>query len=244
MNYKKEEIIAAIKDNKITPHYQIIKNISNENEKKYEVLARLELNEGEYLSPYFFINLSKEKNVYDQVTKNIINKSFDYIKSLNEPDIKFSINIQVEDIQSTKTCDFLEKKLKETNLYKNLIIELSEENSLTGDQKDSTLKFIKKFKGFGIEFALDDFGTGYSTFDPLLNFDFDYIKLDRILIEDIHLDPKKFYTTDMICEFSKRTKLKVIAEFVEKEEIKLALEALDINYLQGYYYGEPELKIT
>lgn len=246
--YTEKEIKQFIKGGCIEPYYQPIREYGNQTDyfTKFEVLARLEVTNAdgkiEEISPYFFIKLSKQLNIYSLITQQIIQKSFEKIKKLvdNFPgqDFKFSVNIQMDDIKDSNTVRLIKKLITKLNIEKNIIFELSEEDSLTGDDTAKTKEFIEMFKKNGSEFALDDFGTGYSSFHPLIEFDFDYIKFDQILIEDIYKKPKNYYLCDLLIEFSRRNNLKTVAEYVEDEKHEKALEAIGIEFYQGYKYSK------
>ncbi len=46
---------------------------------------------------------------------------------------------------------------------------------------------------------------------------------------------------EMIVTFAKKQHIQTIAEFVENEEIFHIVQALGIDYSQGYAFGKPEL---
>ncbi len=246
--YIEDEIKQFIMDDCIEPYYQPIREYGNHTNyfTKFEVLARLEVvgKDGkiEEITPYSFIKLSKELKIYSCITRQIVQKSFKKIKELveNHPNhtFKFSVNIQMDDIKNQDTVKLIESEVAKYKIAKNIIFELSEEDSLTGEDAEKTKEFIKTFKKNGSEFALDDFGTGYSSFHPLIEFDFDYIKFDQILIQDIYKKPKNYYLCDLLVDFSERNNLKTIAEFVEDENHEKALEAIGIEFYQGYKYSK------
>lgn len=136
-----------------------------------------------------------------------------------------------------ETVEFIKKNLKEFDLSNTIIFELSEENALTNENSIKTKEFINIFKDMGCEFALDDFGTGYSSFHPLLEFDFDYIKFDAVLVKNLYENPKNYYICDMLVEFSNRVGLRTIAEYVEDKSHEKALEMIGVEFYQGYNYS-------
>ena len=112
-------------------------------------------------------------------------------------------------------------------------------NFLTDNNKvEKTKKFINVFKEKGCEFALDDFGNGYSTFSPLIHFDLDYLKFDKILVENLFDEPKQFYICDLLIDFAKRNNLKIVAEYVKCKRHEKTLEAIGVEYYQGFLYED------
>jgi EAL domain-containing protein (putative c-di-GMP-specific phosphodiesterase class I) len=237
-----EKIVNAIKNKEVYPVYQPIRHISENNGKfkKFEVLARLCV-DGNLISPPQFISIAKDNNLYEEITKQIVKVSFDYFYNLKVKksleNFKFSINIQMLDIESQEVIEFISEKLSKFDLADNLIFELTEEDFLTDSDKiEKTKKFITIFKEKGCEFALDDFGNGYSTFSPLIHFNLDYLKFDKILVKNLFDEPKQFYICDLLVDFAKRNNLKIVAEYVECKKHEKALEAIGVEYYQGFLY--------
>jgi len=149
----------------------------------------------------------------------------------------------MDDIKNDATVKFLFEKVDEYNIGNRLVIELTEDEELTHPENIRKVKcFMKRLSlKRGCKFALDDFGKGYATFDPLVHLKFDYIKLDRVLTKDFLEDERKFYLINQLSEYAKRVKMKIIAEYIEKEEEKIAMEYMKVDYLQGYYLHKPEI---
>ncbi len=94
-------------------------------------------------------------------------------------------------------------------------------------------------KKLGPRFALDDFGTGLSSFSYLKQFPVDFLKIDGEFIRDIIEDDKSFVFVRSMAEVGHCLGMKVIAEFVESDTMFGKLREANIDYIQGYYVGEP-----
>jgi EAL domain-containing protein (putative c-di-GMP-specific phosphodiesterase class I) len=234
---EKEKIVASIKNAEVYPNYQPILDTSDWHIRKCEVLARLKI-DGEDVDTEEFIELAKKNNCYTEITKTIIKKSFAYLKNIDGLD-SFSINMNLIDINDKEIKAYLQDEILANNLANKVIIELTEDEELA-KEKEKVIDFIKEMSQdkFGCRFALDDFGKGYATFEPLISFNFNFIKLDTVLIEKMHKNPKQYYLVDMLADMSKRLNLKLVAEHVDEEEFKY-LKELNIDYMQGYYIGRP-----
>lgn len=91
----------------------------------------------------------------------------------------------------------------------------------------------------GIKLALDDFGTGYSALNSLCEFPLDIVKLDRSFIKRIGIDYQGEILVSNIINMSKALGLRMVAEGVETEQQKLALQALNVEEFQGFYFYKP-----
>lgn len=98
---------------------------------------------------------------------------------------------------------------------------------------------LRHMKELGIEFAADGYGTGDSNSSSLVKLPFREIKIDKSMTKAYFEDE----TTRIILENEIRTMQKlgisVVVVGIETEEQSKAMEALGVNYIQGYYYGKP-----
>jgi EAL domain-containing protein (putative c-di-GMP-specific phosphodiesterase class I) len=230
--------LKAVNNSDIESFFQPIVDNKTKKIAKYEVLARLKDGD-KYVSPYFFIEPSKEAGILVLITKMIIEKSFKKIANTN---LQISINITVYDLEEGYLEEFLEKNLKENNIKSNQItIEILE--GIESESSDEHLNQLIRLKEKGFVIAIDDFGTGYSNFQRVYQIQPDFIKIDGIYIKDINENENSLKITKAIINFAKSIGAKTIAEFVENEEIYKKVTELGVDYSQGYYFSKPSLEI-
>jgi PAS domain S-box-containing protein len=237
---KNMEIIKMVKialDNyKIVSYFQPIINNKTKEIEKYESLVRLVDEEGNVLSPYSFLDISKKGNYYNKITHRVLENSF---KILDHISTKISINLSSLDIEKEDTRTKLYELLE---IYKSdasrIIFELVEDE----DIKDfyAIKSFIHKVKKMGVSIAIDDFGSGYSNFERLMKFTPDILKIDGSLIKNIAKDSFSRNLVETIVSFAKKQNIITVAEYVENEEIFNILNEIGVDYSQGYYFGIPQ----
>ena len=237
---KNMEVIKMVKialDNyKIVSYFQPIINNKTRIIEKYESLVRLVDEEGNVLSPYAFLDISKKGSYYNKITHRVLENSF---KILEHITTKISINLSSLDIEKEETRDILYELLERySSDTSRIVFELLEDESV----KDFAVikRFIQKVKKLGVMIAIDDFGAGYSNFERLLEFEPDILKIDGSLIKNIANDVYSRNIVETIVSFAKKQNIITIAEFVENEEIFNILYNLGVDYSQGYYFGEPK----
>jgi len=237
---KNLEVIKMVKialDNfNIVSYFQPIINNKTQEIEKYESLVRLIDENGNIVSPYEFLDISKQGNYYNKITDRVLENSF---KILDKVKTKISINISVIDIENEQTNETIFRLLDEYKDENNRIIfELLEDENV----KDFKLlkEFIHKVKKRGIQIAIDDFGTGYSNFERLLEFEPDILKIDGSIIKNINKDKLNRDIVETIVSFAKCQNIETIAEYVESEEIFNVLNEIGVTYSQGYYFGQPK----
>ncbi|MEA3372433.1 MAG: bifunctional diguanylate cyclase/phosphodiesterase [Campylobacterota bacterium] len=224
----------AIEKSGIIPYFQPIVNNETGAIEKFECLSRLLDEDGLILSPTMFIDIAKKIKVYNQVTKTIIEKSFEVFAS-NSYD--FSINLSIEDVMSQEIYDFIIAKLQDSGMGERVIFELLESEAVEDYKKVS--RFITEVKRYGARVAIDDFGSGFSNFAYLTKIDVDYIKIDGSLIKDIDSSSNSYIITQTIVSFAQKMKIKTIAEFVHSSTVMAKVKQMGIDYSQGYHIDEP-----
>jgi EAL domain-containing protein (putative c-di-GMP-specific phosphodiesterase class I) len=118
-----------------------------------------------------------------------------------------------------------------------LKLELTE--SVLAEDMDVVLAKMNALKAFGIAWSLDDFGTGYSSLSSLKNLPFAQIKIDQSFVRDLLADPRNMAIVETILRLSDSLGLCVIAEGVETEAQRAALEDAGCGHFQGYLFGRP-----
>lgn len=224
----------AIEDDKVVPVFQPVVDNKTQKIVKYEALIRIVDNNGVYIAPIHFLELAKKNKLYHHLTKIMIEKTFEKFKDLP---YCVSINISVDDILNKETNKFILDKLKETRIGKKIVFEIIESEGI--ENFEQVLEFITNIKNFGAKISIDDFGTGYSNFDYLMKLKVDYIKIDGSMIRTIDTDKNSQMVTKTIVNFAKSMKIKTVAEFVHSKNVFQKVQELEVDFSQGYYFGEP-----
>lgn len=228
----------AVEAGRIVPYYQPIVDIKTSKIVKYECLARLIDSNGKILSPFLFIPISKKIKVYNQVTKLILNKSFE---TFEESEFEFNINLSTEDIMNHEVFELIIEKLKDSKAAKRVTFELLESEAIQDFKKVE--RFINEVKRYGAKIAIDDFGSGYSNFSYLTKMRIDYIKIDGSLIKNIDVDKPSLLVVETIVDFAKKLGVTTIAEYVHSSIVMDKVKTLGIDYAQGFYIDEPLVNI-
>ena len=106
-------------------------------------------------------------------------------------------------------------------------------------QLDLAISVLGRLRSHGVSIAIDDFGTGYSSLTYLRQLPVDTIKIDRSFVTKIHRKPEQISILKTICGLAKLLALNTVAEGVETESERAALEKLGVDYGQGWLFGKP-----
>jgi EAL domain-containing protein (putative c-di-GMP-specific phosphodiesterase class I) len=118
-----------------------------------------------------------------------------------------------------------------------LILEITE--SVIMDNPDLTAKIIMDLHDIHVRLQIDDFGTGYSSLSYLHHFPVDALKIDRSFVKLMNDDSDKLEIVKLIIAMAHNLKMNVVAEGIETIEQYDQLNALDCEYLQGFFFSKP-----
>ena len=150
-----------------------------------------------------------------------------------------SINLSALDIEMPSMRKYIFKLLKKhKENASRVVFELLEDESVKDFR--TIQSFINDVKKYGAKIAIDDFGAEYSNFERLLDYQPDILKIDGCLIKNIQTDKYSKSIVETIINFAKKQNIKIVAEYVENEDIFNILKKLGADYSQGYYFGKPE----
>ncbi len=155
---------------------------------------------------------------------------------------KQALPVSVNFSRSTlKQPDFVERLCaicrKHTVDKRYLEVELTE--AAKEDETDELRALIEKLRQAGFFVSVDDFGTKYANLALLSAIEFDLLKLDKSLVDDIALNARTRTVVESIVEICEKMKIKVVAEGVETEAQLEALRACGVELVQGFLFTEP-----
>ncbi|MBD3793780.1 MAG: EAL domain-containing protein [Campylobacterales bacterium] len=234
-----KRIKRAIEQNRFIPYYQPIQNNTTGKIVKYEALVRMIDEEGNTISPFFFLEIAKKAKLYSKITQAVIDTTLETFR--DRPEYECSINLSTEDIVDQEMRSYIYNKLGSYPYPERIIFEITESEEI----KDFEIvnRFIKKIRSYGTQVSIDDFGTGYANFSYILDLDIDYIKIDGSLIKNIDHDTESRIITEAIIAFSKKLGTQTIVEYVHNQAVYDTVMSLGADYSQGYFIGEPQATI-
>ncbi|MGZ5305631.1 MAG: EAL domain-containing protein, partial [Actinomycetota bacterium] len=116
-------------------------------------------------------------------------------------------------------------------------IELTE-HSLPSDYP-SLREALDVLRRSGMRIAVDDAGAGFASLKHILELAPDIIKLDISIVRDIDTVASHRALAAALKGFAREIGTELVAEGVETAEEALALDALGIRLMQGYYLARP-----
>jgi PAS domain S-box-containing protein len=98
---------------------------------------------------------------------------------------------------------------------------------------------LARLRRTGARLAVDDAGSGFASLQHVLNLAPDVIKLDRALVRGIDRDPARASLASSLVTFAERIGADLVAEGIETDGERLAVQRLGIGCGQGFHLGRP-----
>ena len=201
----------------------------------YESLLRVKGGDGRYSSVYPYLTVARDTGLYHHLTDFMLSRAAEIISTTG---LSISVNICLGDMLNSRVLEKVEAITRLENYsHGRLILEILESEDI--ENVEECIDFISAVKNMGVKIAIDDFGSGYSNFSNLLRMGVDIVKIDGALIRRLEHDRDAEVLINGIVDFCKNAERKIVAEFVENTRLLHKLRDLDVNYCQGYLFGEP-----
>ena len=153
--------------------------------------------------------------------------------------VALNINFTPNAVYRPETC--IRTTLAAAKKYgfpvENIHFEVTESEEV--QEKSHLFNIIAAYKKLGFTTAIDDFGAGFSGLNLLSEFQPDYIKIDRALIDRVDQKPAKQAIIQGVLLTCKIMNIGVLAEGVERREEYEWLYSKGVDLFQGYYFARP-----
>ncbi|QDQ27387.1 EAL domain-containing protein [Chitinimonas arctica] len=206
-----------------------------------EALIRWQSPELGLVPPSRFIPVAEEGQLILAIGEWVLHSACSQLKSWQEQGLSIApvaVNVAASQFTHQRIDQLAVQVLQSFELQaKYLELELTE--SLSMDDPESSINWMRKLKEIGVSLAIDDFGTGYSNLSYLKRFPVDKLKIDRSFIQGVTRDPQDYSITTTIIRMAHSLGLRTIAEGVETIGQLHLLTAEGCDEIQGYYFSQP-----
>ena len=210
---------------------------------KYEVLVRLQHEDGSLIPPDKFLSAAERYQMMTSLDRWIIGRTLRYLadtsNGLEVNLATFCINISGQSLREVEFVEFIENAIAETGVSPDtLCFELTETAMVRN--LDQAQRFVNRLQRLGCRIALDDFGTGYSSFAYLKHLPVQYLKVDGIFVRDLLDSPLSEAIVASVVSIAEVIGAATVAEHVENELVAHQLRMLGVDFIQGFHVHRPE----
>ncbi len=231
-----ERVANAISANRLDVVLQPIVDAKTRTPAFYESLLRLNEPGGHDLPAGVFIPVAEQLGLSGPIDRAMLGRAVHILSA--KPALTVSLNVS-----ALTCCDAAWLKLLETlvggkpDIARRLIVEITETSAI--EDLDETALFVDAVRELGCRVAIDDFGAGHTSFRYLRKLNADILKIDGEFIRDIRTDKANTVFVRAILDIAHALGMQTVAEWVADEDCADHLQAIGVDYLQGYHFGEP-----
>lgn len=236
-----EEVVQAVKEDRVEVFFQPIYSTAQKKFVAAEALARIRRTDGSIIPPGLFIPIAEETGMIAKIGETVFEKTCRFIKEndiarygIEYIEVNLSV-VQCEDEALAETYIEIMKKHDLAPRYINL--EITESAAIV--RKNILLDNMQSLIDYGVAFSLDDFGNGQSNLNYIVDMPVQIVKFDRDMTQAYFQTPRAQFVLQAATNMVHDMQLQVVAEGVETADQLAVLEALNIDYIQGYYFSKP-----
>lgn len=212
----------------VEPYFQLYKNLDDANAMSGELLTRLESGQSSYeLLKDLTVNEHLELIEWLIRNSNQLQENFGLHCSINVDN-----NVVIEQQSREEFLRISEMANRKTTF------EFTETHAMPEASVANAM--FKRLRDQGHSCALDDFGTGLNGMTLLSDYDFDIVKVDRILTIDIDARPEKLRVLNLLCQMITTLNKFHVVEGVETQEIFDLLVGAGFRVFQGFLLDVPK----
>jgi diguanylate cyclase (GGDEF)-like protein len=233
-----DEIVRALNDRRMILALQPIVTSRSHEPELYECLLRMKRLDGSIASASEFIPVAEQFGLARLVDHRALELAIELLRSM--PNIKLALNVSAATATDPQWLEGLEAFLRKgQGLAERLTIEITETAAISDIEE--TAKFVAALKGLGCRVALDDFGAGYTSFRNLRLLGVDMVKIDGSFIQNLGNRAEDELFVRTLIGLAKSFGITTVGEWVGDEKTAKMLENAGVAYMQGYFFGAPEL---
>ncbi len=231
----------ALTNEEFTLHYQPIFALPQETVVGMEALLRWHHPDRGLLGPGEFLHMAEASGIADALDLWVLLAATTrarYWQSVSGQHLRVSVNLSAKPFQNPGLVARVIHVLKESGLEPgSLELEITETTAM--QDPDSSREILRALQRVGVRVAIDDFGTGYSSLGTLQSLPVDTLKMDRAFVRPLGRDEKSLAIAGSVVLLAHGLGLEVVAEGVETEPQREALEKMGCDLVQGYLLARP-----
>lgn len=233
-----EKVMKALDEGRIVLAFQPVVDAKTRITSYYETLIRMIDEEGGIVSAGMFVPIVEKLGLVRPLDLRALELA---VTCLHENrDVRLAVNVSsltVTDPAWLRTLVGLIQK--QEDLAERLTIEITETAAL--EDMEVTSRFVSSVRELGCKVALDDFGSGYTSFRHMKSLTVDVVKIDGAFVTDIATNKENQMFIRTLLGLSQGFGLASVAECIETADEADILTEQGADYLQGYYFGKPEV---
>jgi EAL domain-containing protein (putative c-di-GMP-specific phosphodiesterase class I)/GGDEF domain-containing protein len=151
---------------------------------------------------------------------------------------QMSVNLSIAMLTDRELPALIDQAIKTWGIpAENLTLEIAESSMIVDAER--SMAILTRLSGVGLRISIDDFGSGYSSLGQLARLPIDELKIDRPFVAGMLDDPANRAVVRSAIDIGHHFGWRVVAEGVERPEIRVALAGLGCDVAQGFLVSSP-----
>jgi PAS domain S-box-containing protein len=202
----------------------------------HELLVRVRDRAGELVLPGAFLPAAERYGLIGDLDRWMIGQAA-RLAALGEP---VNVNLSAQSLGDPELLGDVDQLLHRAGADPRMITFEITETALT-EHLSLASEFAAHMAAQGCEFALDDFGTGYGAFTYLKTLPIRYLKIDIAFVRDLLQSAASEHLVRATVQLARGFGQLTVAEGVEDAETFERLRELEVDLVQGFFVGRPEV---
>jgi EAL domain-containing protein (putative c-di-GMP-specific phosphodiesterase class I) len=209
---------------------------------RFEVLLRL--SDGSHLyTPRSFFAAAEKHELLPDIDRWVVREILKTLRaraiSIRTRGWEFAINISAQTLLTDRISDLLLSELRTSPIPPGtLSIEVSECDAI--EHQYSLGLLATRLRDAGCRLVLDNCCAGLRTFDTIRRWPVNCVKIDGSLVRHIATNYRYETQVRQMAKMARGLGIETVAECVESESVRERLLNMDIDYVQGFHFGEPQ----
>ena len=233
------EVQSGLRNQEFKLAYQPKVQLSSGMINSAEVLLRWQHHSLGWVPPSEFVRLAELDGQIEAIGEWVLDQGFKVASELRRFSAELdsiAINISAKQLQSSRIVEFIGERLQHYYLPPSFIeLELTE--TALAENSHYLEELLWQLKLLGVRLAVDDFGAGFTSFSYLSKLPIDTLKLDKVMIDNLHTDSHRQEFIHNLILSCKKLGIEVVAEGVEEEADLRCLQAMRCDKIQGYIFS-------
>lgn len=235
----------ALEENRFKLQYQPMVNVKDGRPDFYEVLIRLRDENNELIPPDAFLSIAERLGLSVEIDRWVIRHALTEMSAMRESrkNVRFSINLSAHALEDEGIPVYIQQQLAIHHLSaSDLMFEIRERVAMR--HVDHASECLNKLHQLGCKLTLDGFGSGFDSFNYIMVWPIDYLKINNSYTDKICQTSIDKVIVQSMVRIARTIGKKTIASHVSDEAVLRALLEVGVDYVQGFYIDSPVSQIT
>ena len=235
----------ALRANELEINYQPQVELATRRPVGVEALLRWRHLQAGDIPPTTIVGIAERTGLISALTHWILNAALRQAQQWQAAGIapRLALNLTASMLGDRELPAVIDQGVKTWGLDPTRIVfEVAESTALV--EAERSMAILTRLKGLGAQVSLDDFGSGFTSLVNLKRLPIDEIKIDRPFVNGMLEEAGDQAIVRSAIALGHNFGFRVVAEGIERPEVRDALAGLGCDVGQGYVFAKPMLEVA